>query len=123
MAFPSSGEIDFDNINSESGSAFGTQVSLGHAGVTFTSNTFGTEFSINELYAPPLVRYYGVNPCLGGSLEYTKTNPAAGVGQRYRVPGSPDIFYTYGGTFVDQATDPIGYNVNIIIVFGSTGCP
>ena len=82
MAFPTSGEIDFADINSESGSAPGTQVSLGHAGVTFESNTFGTQFSIDELYDPP---------CFSQTLGFSAID-AAGACTDHGI--SPSTYYT-----------------------------
>jgi hypothetical protein len=65
--------------------------------------------------------YYSLNNCSGGAAAWTKINPVLGTGQRYVLPSSTPVFYTYNG--VSQTTLPAGYNGSIQIVSGQTGCP
>jgi hypothetical protein len=74
----------------------------------------------SNLVATPAT-YYQLNNCSGGAAAWTKIAPTLGSGQRYVLPSSTPVFYTYGG--VSQTTLPAGYNGSIQIVSGQTGCP
>ena len=125
MALQSSGPISFRDLNIELGNSPTSQLDIRTA-----ANEFGlsTPDAMNEFYGlavtPPTTTYYLLNRCTSGPSEYTSINPAAGIGQRYSLfAGGAPIFYTYGGTFLDSPSPPLGFNGSIQIVFGQTGCP
>ena len=74
----------------------------------------------SNLVATPAT-YYQLNNCSGGAAAWTKITPTLGNGQRYILPSSTPVYYTYNG--VSQTTLPAGYNGSIQIVSGQTGCP
>jgi len=74
----------------------------------------------SNLVATPAT-YYQLNNCSGGAGAWTKITPTLGTGQRYILPSSTPVYYTYNG--ISQTTLPAGYNGSIQIVSGQTGCP
>jgi hypothetical protein len=68
--------------------------------------------------------YYQLNSCNGGASAWTRIAPTLGNGQRYILPSSTPVFYTYNGNSQGPQTNiPSGYNGSIQIVSGQTGCP
>jgi hypothetical protein len=70
-----------------------------------------------------LENYYQLSSCSGGATAYTKVVPSGG-GQRYVLFSTfPYSYYTYTGAILQLCEPPSGYNSNIQIVSGQTGCP
>ena len=61
----------------------------------------------------PCLTYYELQGCLDSLYSFTLIVPDLGTGQRYVLPGSPDVFYRYTGANSVQCTAPAGYNASI----------
>jgi len=62
----------------------------------------------------PCLTYYELAECSPGvGYAFTLIVPDLGTGQRYVLPGSPNVFYRYTGANSVQCTPPAGYNASI----------
>lgn len=66
--------------------------------------------------------YYELAGCLPGYYAFTTVFPTLGIGQRFVLPESTPIFYTYTGVSTTTCSVPLPYNSSIQAT-GNTGCP
>lgn len=66
--------------------------------------------------------YYQLIGCTSAAVGYTTTTPDLGTGQRYVLPGSTPVFYTYSGSSSTFSLPPNDYNGSIQKT-SFTGCP
>jgi hypothetical protein len=66
--------------------------------------------------------YYELAGCLPGYYAFTTVVPTLGIGQRFVLPESTPIYYTYTGVSNTTCNVPLPYNSSIQAT-GDTGCP
>jgi hypothetical protein len=66
--------------------------------------------------------YYELAGCLPGYYAFTTVVPTLGIGQRFILPESTIIYYTYTGVSNTTCIVPLPYNSSIQAT-GDTGCP
>jgi hypothetical protein len=82
------------------------------------------ELVVKNQVVPVTRTYYQLTPCGSGGTAWTRIFPTLGVGQRYILFGSPNLFWYYSGISVGPQTSiPSGYNGSIQRVTGAIYCP
>jgi hypothetical protein len=98
-----------------------TQIRIQAVDVCSTDTTVPIDTS-NPQPPSPVTDYWVLVPCEAGYPTYTTTIQPSVTDQRYIIPGTPNISYTWDNnsptTFPPNPTNP-----NMQLVFGETGCP
>lgn len=91
------------------------------SGFTIENDVVCTPFNGSATFIEPeLVTYYVLNACDESQAPYSTLLVPDGIGQRYRLPGSTNYFYTWSGV---ESTSGSIFNGSIQKITGEFNCP
>lgn len=103
----------------------GLNVTVDSAATQVTVTSTGTctnATTVNIVGIPVTKTYYELLLCEDITVK-AYTLIAGSFNQRYVLQGSPDVYYIATGQTITQSEDPTGFDPNIVLVQGETGCP